>query len=213
MANSRWNERFFASTRGQIVMWLRRGSRTVNDLAEVLGLTDNGVRAHLAGLERDGLVEQEGVRRGIGKPAYVYRLTPEADALFPKAYAFLAGLLLEELRARTGDDGFPAALHAVGRRAGEAAGVQGQDALERLGGALGVLATLGGDTELKSENGQMQVCAHGCALSAVVAEEPRVCGLLEGFLEGAVGVPVRQHCEHNGRPRCRFEVQTAAIEE
>ncbi len=213
MANSRWNERFFASTRGQIVMWLRRGSRTVNDLAEVLGLTDNGVRAHLAGLERDGLVEQEGVRRGIGKPAYVYRLTPEAEALFPKAYAFLAGLLLEDLRARTGDEAFPAALHELGRKAGEAAGVQGRDALERLGGALGVLATLGADTEVSYENGQAQVCAHGCALAAVVAQEPRACGLAEGFLEGAVGVPVRQRCEHSSRPRCRFDVQTSAIAE
>src|SRR5512142_79919 len=178
MANSRWNERFFASTRGQIVMWLRRGSRTVNDLAEVLGLTDNGVRAHLAGLERDGLVEQEGVRRGIGKPAYVYRLTPEADALFPKAYAFLAGLLLEELRARTGDEGFPAALHELGRRTGEAVGVQGSDAVERLGGALAVLATLGGEADVTRQNGRSEVCAHGCALSAVVSEEPRVCGLV-----------------------------------
>ena len=212
MANSRWNERFFASTRGQIVMWLRRGSRTVNDLAEALGLTDNGVRAHLAGLERDGLVEQEGVRRGIGKPAFVYRLTPEADGLFPKAYAFLSGLLLEELRQRTGEEGFPSALHAVGRHAGEAAGVQGADAVERLGGALAVLATLGGDTETTRENRHTEVCAHGCALSAVVAEEPRVCGLMEGFLEGAVGVPVKQHCEHDGRPRCRFDVQTGAVE-
>src|SRR5512146_30945 len=139
MANSRWNERFFASTRGQIVMWLRRGSRTVNDLAAELGLTDNGVRAHLAGLERDGLVEQEGVRRGIGKPAYVYRLTPEADALFPKAYAYLAGLLLDELRARVGEEEFPGVLRQVGIRAGRSAGVQGADAVERLGGALAVL--------------------------------------------------------------------------
>ncbi len=212
MAKARWNERFFASTRGQIVLWLRRGSRTVNDLAEVLGLTDNGVRAHLAGLERDGLVEQEGVRRGIGKPAYVYRLTPEADALFPKAYAFLAGLLLEDLRERTGD-GFAAALREVGRRAGEAAGVQGRDAVERLGGALAVLATLGGDTEVTTQNGRSEVCAHGCALSAVVAEDAQTCGVLEGFLEGAVGVPVREHCEHGDRPRCRFEVQTGALAE
>lgn len=210
MANTRWNERFFSSTRGQIVMWLRRGSRTVNDLAAELGLTDNGVRAHLAGLERDGLVEQEGVRRGVGKPAFVYRLTPEADALFPKAYAFLAGLLLDELRERVGEDGFAAVLHAVGRRAGAAAGVRGADATERLGGALAVLGTLGGETEVTREDGRSEVCAHGCALSAVVAGEPRVCGLLEGFLEGAVGVPVRQHCLHEGRPRCRFEVETGS---
>lgn len=52
------DERFFASTRGQVVTLLRRGSRTVDELAGTLGLTDNAVRAHLAGLERDGLVTQ-----------------------------------------------------------------------------------------------------------------------------------------------------------
>jgi len=61
--------------RGQIVTLLGRSGRTVEELARVLGFTDNGVRAHLAVLERDGLVRQRGsVRRGSGrgKPAYVY---------------------------------------------------------------------------------------------------------------------------------------------
>ena len=45
MARTRWNERFLASTRGRIVGLLRRGSRTVNELADEVGLTDNAVRA------------------------------------------------------------------------------------------------------------------------------------------------------------------------
>jgi DNA-binding transcriptional ArsR family regulator len=41
------NERFFAHTRGQVVALLRHGDRTVEELAQALGLTDNAVRAHL----------------------------------------------------------------------------------------------------------------------------------------------------------------------
>ncbi|MDQ4000884.1 MAG: winged helix-turn-helix domain-containing protein, partial [Actinomycetota bacterium] len=73
-----WDEKFFESTRGQVVALLRRSDRTVEELARALGLTDNGVRVHLAVLERDGIVRQRGsVRRssGGGKPAYVYELT------------------------------------------------------------------------------------------------------------------------------------------
>ncbi len=84
-----WDRRFFESTRGRLVTLLRRKGHTVGELAEEVGLTSNGVRAHLATLERDGLVRQDGsVRRGSGggKPAYIYELTPEAEALFPKAY-------------------------------------------------------------------------------------------------------------------------------
>ncbi len=86
MSFAQRNPRFFASTRGKIVTLLRRASRTVEELAQALGLTDNAVRAQLALLERDRLVQQHGSRRGSSKPAYVYGLTPAAEELYPKAY-------------------------------------------------------------------------------------------------------------------------------
>ena len=62
-----WDERFFQSTRGRIVTLLRRSKSTVEGLARALDLTDNGVRAHLGVLERDGIVRQRGsVRSGSG---------------------------------------------------------------------------------------------------------------------------------------------------
>ncbi|MCA1666754.1 MAG: helix-turn-helix domain-containing protein, partial [Thermomicrobia bacterium] len=81
------NKRFWGSTRGRIITLLRRASRTVDELAQTLDLTDNAVRAQIATLKQDGLVEQRGVRRSTSKPAYAYDLTPEAEQLFPKAYA------------------------------------------------------------------------------------------------------------------------------
>jgi predicted ArsR family transcriptional regulator len=72
-------------------------------LARAVGLTNNGVRAHLATLERDGIVRQCGTVRpasGGGKPAYVYELTPEAEDLFPRAYEPVLGRLLDVLSER-----------------------------------------------------------------------------------------------------------------
>ena len=74
-----WSKRFWASTRGRIVLLLRRASRTVNELAQALDLTDNAVRGQLALLERDGLVHQSGRRAGKHKPNLTYALTPEAQ--------------------------------------------------------------------------------------------------------------------------------------
>jgi len=37
MARKNWNRWFFASRRGQIITLLRRSSRTVDELAQVLG--------------------------------------------------------------------------------------------------------------------------------------------------------------------------------
>ena len=81
-----------------MVALLRRGGRTVEELARAVGLTNNGVRAHLATLERDGVVRQGGTVRsasGGGKPAYVYELTLEAEGLFPRAYEPVLGRLLD----------------------------------------------------------------------------------------------------------------------
>jgi len=97
------DRKFLESTRGRIVALLRRSGRTVEELARTLGLTDNGVRAHLATLERDGIVRQRGsVRRGSGggKPPYVYELAPEGEDLFPKGYAPVLLRLLDVVFAR-----------------------------------------------------------------------------------------------------------------
>src|SRR3569833_1901975 len=108
-----WNQKFFKSTRGQIVTLLRRDGRTVEELASEVDLTDNGIRAHLATLERDGIVRQRGsVRRGSGggKPAYVYELTTEAENLFPKAYEPVLRQLLDLLARQLGPEGSEALL-------------------------------------------------------------------------------------------------------
>src|SRR6266852_5876410 len=116
MPPSYWNQRFFTSTRGQIVTLLRRASRTVDELAQALELTDNAVRAHLATLERDGVVQQRGARRGPGKPAYVYDLAPEAEQLFPKAYVPVLQQVLAILSERLPTDEVETLLREAGRR-------------------------------------------------------------------------------------------------
>src|SRR5260221_10605998 len=116
MQLSHRNQRFFASTRGRIVTLLRRSSHTVEELAQALDLTDNAVRAHLATLERDGVVQQNGARRGSGKPAYVYSLTPEAEQLFPKAYGPVLHELLDVLRQEMTTEEVDALMRTTGRR-------------------------------------------------------------------------------------------------
>src|SRR4051812_43352284 len=74
-----WQRQFGKTTRGRVVALLRRGERSVEELAASLGLTDNAVRAQLATLEREGVVRAAGVRRdgGVGKPATLYAVAPE----------------------------------------------------------------------------------------------------------------------------------------
>jgi len=58
-------------------------------LAKHLGLTPMAVRQHLYALQREQLVTAEERPVPIGRPAKYWRLTRQADRLFPDAYAEL----------------------------------------------------------------------------------------------------------------------------
>ncbi len=207
MAMTRWDQRFFSTTRGRIVALLRRATRTVDELADVLGLTDNAVRAHLATLERDGLVQQSGLRRGSGKPAYAYDLTPEAERLFPKAYGPILGELLDVLAERLPPAELEELLRAVGRRlAARRAGPPAGGPRARLEAAVQVLGELGGLAELEERDNLYLVAGYSCPLGVVVPDHPEACRLAEALLSELVGQPVTERCERGEQPRCRFEV-------
>ena len=206
MPLSQRNQRFLASTRGQIITLLRRSSRTVDELAQALNLTDNAVRAHLATLERDGVVQQSGVRRGSGKPASVYDLAPEAEQLFPKAYDQVLQQLLGVLNERLPADEVETLLRKVGRRIAGSWRVPSGELRVRLGAAVEVFNELGGMAEIEQNDGHYSIRSYSCPLSAVAPDHPAVCRLAETLLTELVGVPVQEHCNYNGIPRCFFTV-------
>ncbi len=205
------DERFFASTRGQVVTLLRRSDRTVEDLARVLGLTDNGVRAHLAALERDGIVRQRGVvRHGSGKPAYVYGLTPQAEELFPKAYGPVLRELLDVLAERVGPEETEVLLRAVGGRMADGRDAPaGGGVRARLEAGVALLNDLGGLAELEERGDTVLIRGYSCPLTAVVPGHPEVCRMAETLLTAMAGVPIQEHCDRGENPRCCFEATPA----
>jgi predicted ArsR family transcriptional regulator len=205
-----WRQRLLASTRGRVLSLLRWGPRTVSDLATALELTDNAVRLHLASLERDGLVAQEGVRRGAGKPAYVYRLTAEADSLFPKAYAAVLSEVLGFVRDQQGRAGLEAFLRDVGRRAGARAAATGPTLRDRVDAAVALLGELGGLAEVQEDADALVIRGFSCPLAAIVGANPEACALAEELVSGVVGTPVRECCDRVGTPRCSFRVPNAS---
>src|SRR3954466_9076788 len=87
-------------TAGLIVELLRRAPSTVDELAAALGLTRTAVRAQLASLMTDNLVEHQGSRRGASKPSRLYGIPERAELLFSRAYVPLFTELLDVLTER-----------------------------------------------------------------------------------------------------------------
>jgi predicted ArsR family transcriptional regulator len=204
-----WDQRFLQSKRGQLVALLRRSEHTVEELARALDLTDNGVRAHLAILERDGLVRQRGsVRRvsGGGKPAFVYELTSEAENLFPKGYEPVLRRLLDVLTERLGPDESEALLRTVGSRMAQGQAAVANGTRARFEAAVEVLNELGGLAELEEHDGGVVIRGYSCPLAAVTPDHPEMCRMAKTLLTELVGVPVHEHCERGERPRCCFKI-------
>ncbi|HEV8192925.1 MAG TPA: helix-turn-helix domain-containing protein [Ktedonobacterales bacterium] len=204
--SSPWYQRFLSSTRGRLIALLRRDTRTVDELAQQLHLTDNAVRVHLATLERDGLVRQRGVRRsgGSGKPAYAYELTPEADQLFPKPYAAVLGQLLDALNDQIPPIEVEALLRESGRRLAEERPAAQGALRARLEAAVAALNQLGGLAELDERGAPPVIRGYSCPLAALVPNHPEVCRLAESFVSDVAGVPLHECCDHGPNPHCCF---------
>ena len=208
-----WTQRFRESTRGRIVARLRRGLSTVEELAHAVGLTENGIRVHLATLERDGWIRAEGVRRaeGPGKPATLYRLTPEAEPLLSNAYRPMLLALLGVLYDREKPAGMRTLLRETGRRLGAelaASAGPGQKMADRV---VAILGALGGEVEVEeASRGRLTVRGLGCPVADAVRVTPAACGAVTALLEGALDAKVVERCDRSGAPRCCFEVTRRA---
>jgi predicted ArsR family transcriptional regulator len=202
MAQTNWNQRFLSTTRGRIITLLRRAGRSVDELAQELDLTHTAVRAHLAALERDGLVQQRSERRGNRKPSSVYDLAPAAEFLFPQSYGQLLEVLQERMTPEEGED----LLRTVGRRMAAQWKIPPGELSVRLEAAVEALNELGGLME--RETGEETLCIRGyrCPFATVVLEHPEVCRLAESLLTELVDVPLQEQCERTGPVPCRFVV-------
>jgi predicted ArsR family transcriptional regulator len=211
MKASTFGSKFPETTRGQIVGLLRREVRTVEELANALGLTDNAIRNHLAALERDGIVRQEGVRRGpgAGKPAVIYELHPDAEPLFSKAYAPVLRTLVDVVIAELPADKADAVLRRVGHELAKDLGGEARGSFtSRVHAAAAVLTALGGDIDVMKSGAGLRIRGSGCPLGAAVADHPEVCCAVEALVGDIAGVPATSECEHGTRPRCCFRFQS-----
>ena len=209
MERTGWNKRLLASTRGRILALLRGENRTVNELAAALDLTDNAVRAHLLSLERDGLVQQHGIKPGKRKPHAAYGLSTGAEHIFPKAYGPLLAHFVTVISNRLNRRALRATMREVGRAvaADHLERWKGRGRGERIKAALDLLDDLGGSAKFEESEGKQFIHGrNGCPLAAVTASHPEACLIVESLLSKVIGVPAKKCCEYGETLRCCFEL-------
>ncbi|HEU4836900.1 MAG TPA: metalloregulator ArsR/SmtB family transcription factor [Pyrinomonadaceae bacterium] len=183
-------------------------------LAQRLGLTAMAVRQHLYALQREGLVTSEERPVPIGRPAKFWRLTREADHLFPEAYAELSVALIDSVKDAFGEEGLERVLtsRCARQRMDYGKRIQPHDPLERkLDELAKVRSEEGYMAEVRREDdGSFLLVENHCPICAAANACQGFCSTELELFRSVLGPGVSvERAEHiiKGDNRCVYKVQ------
>ncbi len=186
-----------------------RGRASIKDVAADLEVTPSAVRLHLTQLQASGAVHAERVREGVGRPYYVYSVTPQAHNLFYRDYGELTKLLLEEVSETQGPDALQGVLRRVGDRLADTYQDQvgGRELADRVRAWAELLDQRGVAVEIEKVSGGYVLREYGCPYQNVAAQNRAVCEMerqvMARLLES--GVKLTQ-CVFDGHRGCQFSI-------
>jgi DeoR family transcriptional regulator, suf operon transcriptional repressor len=194
--------------RGAVLVQLKRSQPlTAKELAARLGVSLNAARHHLKELELEGLVRYDRSRRGVGAPAFSYRLSPAGEALFPRRYQETLTSLLDQIVEREGREAAVALLdrHLARLAAQLKTELAGLSDAERLAAVARVRSEQGYMAEAL---GPAVLTEHNCAIQAVAEQFPEICAAEAKFLEDVLGAEVdRRGHILSGCAACEYHVR------
>ena len=198
------------STRDKILnTLLTQRQATIKQLSEVVGINGISVRHHLINLQAEGLVTAEEQRHGVGRPAFVYRLTEKGMEKFPTNYLKLTNYLLAELEESLSPEELEATFKRIGKKQAEES--TNIDKNQPIEAQLEQLANqLASDRFLlswKKEGDSIILQSDNCPYLHVGKEHPEICKIDETLFSEALGREVKlETCMLRGDPRCTYKI-------
>lgn len=186
----------------------------VDALAEAADVSPVTVRHHLNGLQAEGLIEAESVRRKVGRPYYVYSISERGQELFPKRYVRLTSRLLSEMKDRLPEgviaEVFQGVVDSVlDEHRGE---FEHLDTEARLDYLVKILTEEGFLSKWERTEDGYALIEYSCPYLSVGNEHAEICHFDKQLILGIMEMPVQQRsCMLNGANCCQFTVGEAEI--
>ena len=206
------------STKDQVLRLLRaRGGATVAELARALGVGQASVRRHLDHLRVEGLADVRIERHGVGRPAFIFGPTEEAEERAPGGYSRLLSRLTDglrslderDLRGRSGAQVLRSAFEVVAERvAGEHRSEVGAHSLEgRVAQTSQALEREGIVDRWEQQDDGYHVTNSACPYRQAAQSSRGACELDRRTIELLVAAPVKQTSRiADGQPVCEYVI-------
>ncbi len=198
------------STRDVILELIQnRESETVAGLAEELSLAPATVRRHLDILQRDGMVTFTEIRRGTGRPEFLFSLTERGHENLPKHYSTMLGHLVSKMvsldpdavSGRSGAQILNNMLEDMARESVEGKGDNGAG-IPRL---TEILREQDFNPEVNHDDGKVSLSLMSCPFRSVAMTNPELCSYDTAVISAVAAAPVeRIACLTDGDPVCKY---------
>ena len=203
------------STRDRILQTLlHQPRRTINELAEAVGINPISVRHHLTNLQVEGLVTADEERHGVGRPRLVYILTEDGMEKFPTRYLRLTTRLLTQMKETMPA---PVVRELFSQIAENMASdytdqVQGLGMEERLDFVKALLAEEGFTVDWEKKGEQYHIHEISCPYYQIGLNHPEVCTVDQALISKMLALPAEKvQCILNGGAHCTYVVQPAQV--
>lgn len=192
-----------------------QGGTTTAEIADDCGVSYEGARQQLKGLAAARWVKREERPNptGVGRPVGHYSLSPAGEHLFPKDYDALARDMIDAVGESLGDEALRQVLAALTDRqvAQWELKLRGMDLEERLQALRGIYQKGDPFTEVREEDGRLQLVERNCPYLNVASQRPAICSLTVSTLSRLLGHEVtRIERFQHGDGRCAFQVDPEA---
>lgn len=186
--------------------------RTVNELAESVGINPISVRHHVNKLEAEGLIQSEEERHGVGRPRLIYSLTRDGMELFPQRYLQLTLRLLEQLKSRLPEkvlgEIFREVAEGITEDQTKNVDLEKLDLRERLELLQEVLSAEGYMVSLEEDEESFYVIEASCPYHHVGEDYPEICVVDKELIAlFSTSEPKRIECILDGDKQCTYKIK------
>jgi DeoR family transcriptional regulator, suf operon transcriptional repressor len=191
---------------------------SIDHLAKQLDISRAAVQQHFVVLERDGFIKKKQMNKTGGRPVSLYELTDRGINYFPKQYAWLTEIILNNLIDEISPERFIAYMQKLGSQVAEKlqtrfAGKNPDEKLEELAlvmNELGFQVRSGVD----NEKGGRSLQAFNCVYHDLAQKHPAICefdlALISSSLDKKI---IHASCMAKGDCSCRFVIKDKPLKE